>query len=86
MLIYTGTMFPERYRGGVFSIQQSAQLMFTMLKEDGSLGVAELFGEDRPTKTSKTFGGLTDIAQMHDGSILLSDELAGAIYRLSYDE
>ncbi len=86
MLIYTGTMFPERYRGGVFSIQQSAQLMFTMLKEDGSLGVAELFGGDRPIISSKTFGGLTDIAQMHDGSILLSDELAGAIYRLSYDE
>jgi glucose/arabinose dehydrogenase len=93
MMFYTGTQFPEKYKGGVFSAQHGswnrtvpvgARVMFTPVNEDGTVGDAEVFAEGWLTAAGEYLGRPVDIAQLPDGSILVSDDLAGAIYRISY--
>src|SRR5215207_2543863 len=81
MLIYTGTMFPEKYRG-IFSAQQN-RVLFMPKNADGNAVKIGLFAEGWHQPSA---GRLVDIAQLHDGSILVSDELAGAIYRISFGD
>jgi len=81
MLIYMGTMFPENYRG-IFSAQQT-RVMFLPRAAEGNAGKIFIEGWHQPTED---IGHLVDIVELHDGSILVSDELAGAIYRISYGE
>jgi glucose/arabinose dehydrogenase len=91
---YTGRMFPERYRGGIFSAQHGswnrttpigARVMFTRLNEDGNAAGTEVFAEGwLDPETGEYIGRPVDIAMLPDGSLLVSDDYAGAIYRISY--
>ena len=54
MMFYTGTQFPAKYRGGIFSAQHGswnrtqpvgARVMFTSLKDDGTADKTEPFAE-----------------------------------------
>jgi glucose/arabinose dehydrogenase len=94
MTFYTGTMFPQKYRGGIFSAQHGswnrtkpvgARVMFTSLKEDGTADKTEAFAEGWLTEGGEYLGRPVDIAQLADGSILVSDDFAGAIYRIWYE-
>ena len=94
MTFYTGKMFPEQYRGGIFSAQHGswnrtqpvgARVMFTTLNPDGSAKETVPFAvgflnED----TGEYLGRPVDVAVLNDGSLLVSDDLAGAVYRISY--
>jgi glucose/arabinose dehydrogenase len=91
MTFYTGTMFPQKYRGGFFSAQHGswnrtkpigARVMFTSLKEDGTADKTEVFAEGWLTDAGEYLGRPVDVAQLPDGSILVSDDFAGAIYRI----
>ena len=94
MMFYTGKMFPEKYRGGIFSAQHGswnrttpigARVMFTSLNEDGSAAGTEVFASGwLDESTGEYIGRPVDVAQLPDGSILVSDDLVGAIYRISY--
>jgi glucose/arabinose dehydrogenase len=93
MTFYSGTMFPQKYRGGVFNAQHGswnrtkpigARVMFTSLKEDGTADKTEVFAEGWLTDSGEYIGRPVDVAQMADGSILVSDDFAGAIYRIWY--
>jgi glucose/arabinose dehydrogenase len=93
MMFYTGTQFPAKYRGGIFIAQHGswnrtkpvgARVMFTSLKEDGTADKTEPFAEGWLTQNNEYLGRPVDIAQLPDGSILVSDDLAGAVYRISY--
>jgi glucose/arabinose dehydrogenase len=94
MKFYTGRMFPERYRGGIFSAQHGswnrttpigARVMFTRLNEDGVAAGTEVFAEGwLDQETGEYSGRPVDIAMLPDGSLLISDDYAGAIYRISY--
>lgn len=95
MIFYTGGQFPEKYRGGIFSAEHGswnrtvpvgAQLMFTPVKKDGSAGEPEVFAKGWLTEAGEYIGRPVDVAQFLDGSILVSDDLAGALYRISYDK
>jgi glucose/arabinose dehydrogenase len=95
MIFYKGNQFPEKYRGGVFSAQHGswnrttpigARVMFTAVNEDGSAGATEVFAEGWLDENGEYLGRPADVAQLRDGSILVSDDLAGAIYRISYEE
>ena len=95
MSFYTGTQFPEKYRGGIFSAQHGswnrtvpvgARVMFTPVNEDGSAGTPEIFAEGWLDQNGEYFGRPVDIAQLRDGSILVSDDLVGAVYRISYGD
>lgn len=92
MLFYTGNMFPAEYKNQVLiaehgSWNRSSKIGYrvTMVKLNGnqSAGYSDfatgwLDGED-------VSGRPVDIIQWHDGSILVSDDYAGKIYRISYE-
>jgi glucose/arabinose dehydrogenase len=94
MMFYTGKMFPAKYRGGIFSAQHGswnrttpvgARVMFTSVNEDGSAGETSVFAEGwLDDGTGEYYGRPVDVAQLADGSILISDDFVGAIYRISY--
>jgi glucose/arabinose dehydrogenase len=95
MMFYTGKMFPKEYRGGIFSAQHGswnrttpvgARIMFTSLNEDGSAAESKPFAEGwLDESTGEYLGRPVDVAQLPDGSILVSDDTAGAIYRIWYE-
>lgn len=94
MTFYTGDKFPQKYRGGIFSAQHGswnrsnpigARIMFTGMNADGSAGKTEVFAEGwLDDKTRQYRGRPVDVANLPDGSILVSDDFAGAIYRITY--
>jgi glucose/arabinose dehydrogenase len=59
--------------------------MFTSLKEDGTAGKTEVFAEGWLNENGEYLGRPVDVAQLPDGSLLISDDLAGALYRISYE-
>ncbi|MCE8018287.1 sorbosone dehydrogenase [Halomonas sp. MCCC 1A17488] len=96
MMFYTGRMFPEEYRGGIFSAQHGswnrtepigARVMFTPVDAEGNVtGDTVPFAEGWLDENGEYLGRPVDVAQLRDGSLLVSDDLAGALYRISYRE
>jgi glucose/arabinose dehydrogenase len=94
MTFYSGRMFPQKYRGGIFSAQHGswnrttpigARIMFTSIKEDGTANKPEVFAEGWLTENGEYLGRPVDVAQLPDGSIVVSDDFAGALYRIWYE-
>ena len=91
MRFYTGRMFPEKYRGGVFiaehgSWNRSAPIGYrvTFVKiENGRAALYEPFASGW-LKGSTASGRPADVLVMPDGALLVSDDKAGRIYRISY--
>jgi glucose/arabinose dehydrogenase len=95
MHFYQGSQFPAKYRGGIFSAQHGswnrttpvgARVMFTPVNEDGSPGETEVFADGWIDANGEYLGRPVDVVELRDGSILVSDDLVGAIYRISYGE
>lgn len=96
MTFYTGKMFPAKYQGGIFDAQHGswnrtkpigARVMYTSLKSDGTADKTEVFAEGWLDDTTGTYRGRpVDVAVMKDGSLLVSDDFAGAIYRVTYSQ
>jgi glucose/arabinose dehydrogenase len=94
LTFYTGDQFPAKYKGAIFSTQHGswnrvkpvgARIMVTYLKEDGHVaGPSEPFAEGW-NDNGHYLGRPVDVAQYWDGSLLVSDDLVGAIYRITYD-
>ena len=59
--------------------------MVTFIDEEGN-AKTEPFAEGWLDENGEYLGRPMDVAQLRDGSILVSDDLAGAIYRISYGE
>ena len=94
MMFYTGRMFPQTYQGGIFSAQHGswnrtkpvgARIMFTPLKSDGTADKPQVFAEGWLTENGEYLGRPVDVAMLPDGSLVVSDDTAGAIYRISYE-
>ncbi|MGB3272880.1 MAG: PQQ-dependent sugar dehydrogenase [Xanthobacteraceae bacterium] len=95
MMFYSGRAFPQKYRGGIFSAQHGswnrtepvgARIMFTSLKPDGGADKTEVFASGWLTGDGEYLGRPVDVAQLRDGSLLISDDLAGALYRITYED
>ena len=94
MIFYNANQFPAKYHGGFFSAQHGswnrtkpigARVMFTSLKADGTADKTEVFAEGWLDDATGTYRGRpVDVAVMKDGSLLVSDDFAGAIYRITY--
>jgi glucose/arabinose dehydrogenase len=94
LAFYTGSQFPAKYRGGLFSAQHGswnrtkpigARIMFTSLKADGTADKTEVFAEGWLDGDTGLYRGRpVDVAMMKDGSMLISDDFAGALYRVTY--
>lgn len=57
--------------------------MVTTLAEDGT-ATTKPFAEGWIDENGEYLGRPVDVAQLRDGSILVSDDLVGAIYRIWY--
>ena len=95
LAFYTGKAFPAKYQGGLFSAQHGswnrtkpigARILFTSLKADGTADKTEVFAEGWLDDATGLYRGRpVDVAMMKDGSMLISDDFAGALYRVSYN-
>jgi glucose/arabinose dehydrogenase len=93
MHFYTGNQFPAKYKNAIFSAQHGswnrttpvgARVMVTFIDDEGNAKI-EPFAEGWIDENGEYLGRPVDVAQLRDGSILVSDDLAGALYRISYE-
>lgn len=94
IVFYTGSKFPEKYKKGVFTAQHGswnrttpagARVLFTPLNDDGTPGEQEEFASGWLTEDGEYIGRPVALTQLRDGSLLVSDDFAGAVYRISYE-
>jgi glucose/arabinose dehydrogenase len=91
MRFYTGTAFPARYRGAVFIAEhgswnrssQSGYRVSVVRLAQGRAVSYEPFVEGW-AKNESAWGRPADVLVMPDGSLLVSDDMAGVIYRVRY--
>ena len=59
--------------------------MFTSLKSDGTADKTEVFADGWLDPATRQYRGRpVEVANLPDGSILVSDDFAGALYRIEY--
>lgn len=91
MRFYTGTMFPEAYRNQIFiaehgSWNRSKKIGYriTLVRLQGSGAIAYETFASGWLKGESAWGRPSDVLVLPDGSLLVADDLAGAIYRITY--
>lgn len=93
MTFYNGKQFPAKYQGGIFvashgswnrSKPTGALINFIPLNADGTAGKSEVFADGWLDGNGVYKGRPVDVAPMKDGSLLISDDYVGAIYRVTY--
>jgi glucose/arabinose dehydrogenase len=93
MRFYTGTMFPSEYRDQIFvarhgswnrTIKFGGDIALVKLNHDGSVKSVEPFITGFLQPDNNYVGRPVDVMNMPDGSMLISDDWNGAVYRLSY--
>jgi glucose/arabinose dehydrogenase len=93
MRFYTGSMFPAEYRDRIFIAEhgswnrskKSGYRIVVVKVEDGKAVDHHVFAEgflDVPS--DKAWGRPVDLLVMPDGALLVSDDYANAIYRITY--
>ena len=92
MKFYKGTMFPEKYRNAIFIAEHGSwnrtkpigyRLTVAWPQEDGPART-EIFAEGW-LQGNSAWGRPVDVLELPDGSLLLSDDSADLIYRITYD-
>jgi len=89
--VYTGKMFPESYRHRVFIAEHGSwnratpigYRITTALLEGEGASDYKVFAEGW-LKGITAWGRPVDVLVMPDGALLVSDDKAGAVYRISY--
>jgi glucose/arabinose dehydrogenase len=94
LTFYTGQQFPAKYQGGIFVASHGswnrtkptgALINFVSLKADGTADKSEVFADGfLDSETGLYRGRPVDVAVAKDGSLFISDDFAGAIYRVTY--
>jgi glucose/arabinose dehydrogenase len=88
---YTGSMFPEKYRNQIFIAEHGSwnrttpvgyRVIMAQVLGDSAVGY-DVFATGWLQGTS-AWGRPVDILVMPDGALLVSDDKAGAVYRISY--
>ncbi len=95
LAFYAGRQFPERYRGGAFVALRGSsnrakrtgyKVVFVPFREGEAIGgyedfvVGWMLGEDSP----EVWGRPVGVAVLKDGSLLVSDDGAGKVWRITY--
>jgi glucose/arabinose dehydrogenase len=91
MRFYTGTMFPPEYRGNIFiaehgSWNRSRKTGYRIKRIvlDGNRVVRQEVFAEGWLQGQSAWGRPVDVLVMPDGALLVSDDQAGAVYRISY--
>jgi glucose/arabinose dehydrogenase len=92
MRFYTGRMFPAEYRNAIFIARHGSwnrtrkiggDVLIAKLNKDGSVRAVEPFLTGF-LQDNQYSGRPVDVEILKDGSLLVSDDYAGAIYRITY--
>jgi glucose/arabinose dehydrogenase len=92
MRFYTGRMFPERYRNAIFIARHGSwnrtkklggDVVVLHLNKEGTVQSMEPFLTGF-LDNNNFLGRPVDVQPMRDGSLLISDDWNGAVYRVSY--
>jgi glucose/arabinose dehydrogenase len=92
MRFYTGKMFPAAYRNAIIvarhgswnrSKKVGGDVLLVKLNKDGTVKSTEPFITGF-IEDNKYIGRPVDVMQMKDGSLLVSDDWNGAVYRVTY--
>jgi glucose/arabinose dehydrogenase len=92
MRFYTGTQFPEKYRNQIFIAEHGSwnrskkigyRVMLVTLDAEEKVTSYEPFAEGW-LQGQESWGRPADVQVMPDGALLVSDDQAGVIYRISY--
>ena len=85
--------FPARFRNGIFiaehgswnrSTKIGSRVMFVTVDGSNKVVRQDVFAEGWLRKDESVWGRPADVLPLPDGSLLVSDDLAGAIYRIRY--
>jgi glucose/arabinose dehydrogenase len=94
MRFYTGEMFPAEYKNqiliaehGSWNRSKKIGYRLTMVKLENDNPVSyDVFASGWLQPDESVWGRPVDIEQMPDGSLLVSDDRAGVVYRISYSD
>jgi glucose/arabinose dehydrogenase len=88
---YTGTAFPAKYRNqvliaehGSWNRSEKSGYRLTLVRLDGGKALSYEPFATGFNRGDQVFGRPVDLLVLEDGSMLVSDDTAGAIYRLTY--
>ncbi len=93
MKFYTGKQFPPEYANNMFIAEhgswnrhkyQGARITRVVADEDGKVTKHEVFADGWLKGDQAYTGRPADVIIAADGSMLVSDDWAGAVYRISY--
>jgi glucose/arabinose dehydrogenase len=93
MKFYTGSQFPAEYKNNIFIAEhgswnrhkyQGGRIERVIVGPDGKNPKQEVFADGWIIGDRDYSGRPADILQAPDGSLLVADDWAGAIYRISY--
>ncbi|MGZ5242460.1 MAG: PQQ-dependent sugar dehydrogenase [Bacteroidia bacterium] len=94
MKFYTGNQFPAAYKNQVFIAEHGSwnrsskigyRVMLVKMDGDKALGY-EPFAQGWLEENGNVWGRPVDVLVMPDGSLLVSDDMAGAVYKISYEK
>ncbi len=92
LTFYTGSMFPAHYVNQLFIAQHGSwnrseksgyNILLLRFDEQGKVRSSEVFASGW-LQGQDNWGRPNDVLQMPDGSLLVSDDQAGVIYRITY--
>lgn len=96
MRFYTGKMFPKEYQDSIFIARRGSwnraelfgfDVVNVRVTPDGrNARVIPFMTGFMDAKENKFWGRPVDVLQLPDGSLLVSDEQVGAIYRVTYSK
>ena len=92
MRFYTGTMFPPEYRGQICIAEHGSwnrtvpigYRVVVVYLDNGRAARKEILAEGWLQGRSP-WGRPVDVENLPDGSLLVSDDFGGAIYRITYE-
>jgi glucose/arabinose dehydrogenase len=92
MRFYTGSMFPKDYKNAIFvarhgswdrTVKFGGDVALVKLNKDGTVKSVEPFLTGF-LQNNNYVGRPVDVQQLKDGSLLVSDDWNGAVYRITY--
>ncbi|HKX54664.1 MAG TPA: PQQ-dependent sugar dehydrogenase, partial [Xanthomonadales bacterium] len=94
MAFYTGNMFPPEYQGSLLIVRHGSwnrsekvgyDIVRVSFMEDGTVEGMQPFVSGW-LQGQEDWGRPADVLQLPDGSLLVADDKANAIYRITYNE
>jgi glucose/arabinose dehydrogenase len=99
LAFYTGEMFPAEYKKRLFIVQHGSwnrseksgyQILVLDVQADGKVLSQKVFAsgwlQNRGSARERSWGRPNDVLVMPDGALLVSDDAADVIYRISYQQ